>query len=96
MFVCPPPPTRLILLAPPGSGVSEDALRRTVRRCTAVLAVLLSIGFTGTVSWFDGRPLALAGVLYLLVSGFLGLTRRHDERIGLGDHDDGADADSAP
>ena len=74
--------------------MSHDALRRTVRRCTAVLVVLLSIGFTGSVAWFDGRPLALAAVVYLVVSGFLELTRRHDERIGLGDPEDG-DADSA-
>ena len=74
--------------------MSHDALRRTVRRCTAVLVALLSIGFTGTVAWFDGRPLALAAVLYLAVSGFLQLTRRHDERIGLGSREDG-DTDSA-
>ena len=65
----------------------HDALRRTIRRCTAVVAALLSIGFAGAVSWFDGRLLALGAVLYLLVSGFLELTRRYDERVGLRDED---------
>ena len=42
---------------------------------------------TGAVSWFDGRLLTLGAVLYLLVSGFLELTRRYDERVGLRDED---------
>jgi hypothetical protein len=44
---------------------------------------------TGAVSWFDGRLLALGAVLYLLVSGFLELTRRYDERVGLRDDSEG-------
>ncbi|MEF8852702.1 MAG: hypothetical protein V5A44_08100 [Haloarculaceae archaeon] len=75
--------------------MSHAALRRTIRRCTAVIAALLSIGFAGSVSWFDGRPLALLAVLYLLVSGFLGLARRHDERLGLREPDGGSETDSA-
>ncbi|PSQ31864.1 hypothetical protein BRD06_00625 [Halobacteriales archaeon QS_9_67_15] len=62
--------------------MSTAALQRTVRRCTAVVVAVLGLGFDG-VTGFDGTLLVLGALGYLLVSVFLGLSRRYDERMDL-------------
>ena len=73
--------------------MSTAALQRTVRRCTAVVVAVLGFGFDG-VTGFDGTLLVFGALGYLLVSVFLGLSRRYDEQMGLyEDPSDEPDAD---
>ena len=72
--------------------MSTGALQRTVRRCTAVIVAVLALGLDG--DGFNGTLLVLGVFGYLFVSGFLGLSRRYDERMGLyDDSSDGSEAD---
>jgi len=79
--------------------MSTAALQRTVRRCTALLVLLLGLGFDSAANGFDGTPLAVGAIAYLVVSGFLGLLGRYNEHEDLADpapvehdSDDGGDS----
>lgn len=64
--------------------MADPALRRTVRRCTAVLVLVLALGFDSAAAGFDGTVPAIAALASLLGSGLLGVARRYDETFGLG------------
>jgi len=56
-----------------------------------VIVGVLGLGLDG--DGFDGTILVLGVFGYLIVSGFLGLSRRYDERMGL--YEDSSDRSEA-
>lgn len=81
--------------------MSLSALRRTIRRCTAALLVVLgAIAIeVASLEYPDGGNLVgggaiLAGAAYLLISGFVGFVAPDDEpgaSAGVDDRDGGVD-----
>jgi hypothetical protein len=72
--------------------VSTAALQRTIRRCTALVVILLALGF-GDTPGFDGTLVVVGALSYLTVSGFLGFARLSDEETGGGQTNDPGDRD---